>query len=298
VTGLFWDVAFHIDHGRDLRNLFTVPHLLILFGLLGLGAAAAVSILLGTPSTLRPRSGPGRCGCPPGAGDAGDGDLRGDRLPLDDLWHRVYGIDVTLWSPTHLLMIGGAVFATLALSLLVAEGQVATGARPPRWQLVALAGSVLIGLSVFGLEFDYGVPQWQTIYQPLLISIAAGIGLTLARAAIGRGGALLATGFYLGLRLLMMLLSGGSATPCRRCRCFSAAPGALRSPSCWSTGARRSKSPYSPDSWSPPLAWRRSGSGTRPSTRSPGHLRSCRTSGCQRWPQWPRPCSGHRSAGS
>ena len=30
-------------------------------------------------------------------------------FPMDELWHRAYGIDVTMWSPTHLLMIVGAV---------------------------------------------------------------------------------------------------------------------------------------------------------------------------------------------
>jgi len=207
VTGLFWDVAFHLDHGRDLRNLFTIPHLLILFGLLGLGAAAVCSILLATatasPTALRL----GRLRIP-AAGLAMLVMATGAAIgfPLDDLWHRTYGIDVTLWSPTHLLMIGGAVFATLALNLRAAEGRAVSPARPRRWQQVALAGSILIGLSGFGLEFDYGVPQWQALYQPLLIAIAAGFGLSMARATIGRGGALLAVAFYLGLRLLMMLL--------------------------------------------------------------------------------------------
>jgi hypothetical protein len=207
VTGLFWDVAFHIDHGRDLRNLFTVPHLLILFGLLGLGASAALSILLATAegAATALRAGPLRV---PAGGLAMLVMATGAAIgfPLDNLWHEVYGIDVTLWSPTHLLMVGGAVFATLALNLLVAEGRAASGARVPRWQLVALAGSVLIGLSGFGLEFDYGAPQWQALYQPLLIAIAAGFGLCLARAAIGRGGALLATAFYLGLRLILLAM--------------------------------------------------------------------------------------------
>ena len=30
-------------------------------------------------------------------------------FPLDDLWHRLFGQDVTLWGPTHLMLIGGAV---------------------------------------------------------------------------------------------------------------------------------------------------------------------------------------------
>ena len=29
-------------------------------------------------------------------------------FPLDDVWHRLFGQDVTLWGPTHLMLIGGA----------------------------------------------------------------------------------------------------------------------------------------------------------------------------------------------
>ena len=29
-------------------------------------------------------------------------------FPLDDGWHRIFGQDVTLWGPTHLMLIGGA----------------------------------------------------------------------------------------------------------------------------------------------------------------------------------------------
>src|SRR5579884_1208175 len=47
VVGFFWDVAWHIDFGRDTQ-LFTVPHTLIITGLLGLGAAGLYSIGLAT----------------------------------------------------------------------------------------------------------------------------------------------------------------------------------------------------------------------------------------------------------
>ena len=35
-------------------------------------------------------------------------------FPLDDIWHRIFGQDVTLWGPTHLMMIGGAGLSTLS----------------------------------------------------------------------------------------------------------------------------------------------------------------------------------------
>ena len=43
-------------------------------------------------------------------------------FPLDDVWHRMFGQDVTLWGPTHLMMIGGGTLSLFALLLLEYEG--------------------------------------------------------------------------------------------------------------------------------------------------------------------------------
>ncbi len=51
-------------------------------------------------------------------------------FPLDDVWHRLFGQDVTLWGPTHLMMIFGAVLSILALGMLQIEGERAYG--PPK----------------------------------------------------------------------------------------------------------------------------------------------------------------------
>ena len=51
-------------------------------------------------------------------------------------------------------------------------------------------GGLLIGLSTFQAEFDFGVPQFRMVFQPMLIAFAAGIALIAARIWIGRGGAL------------------------------------------------------------------------------------------------------------
>ena len=58
-------------------------------------------------------------------------------FPLDDVWHRIFGQDVTLWGPTHLLLFGGASLSTLGAMILLMEGAAyargcAPGARPPR----------------------------------------------------------------------------------------------------------------------------------------------------------------------
>ena len=53
-------------------------------------------------------------------------------------------------------------------------------------------GGMLIGLSVFQAEFDFGVPQFRLVLQPLLIAVAAGLTLVAARLWIGPGGAITA----------------------------------------------------------------------------------------------------------
>ena len=48
-------------------------------------------------------------------------------FPLDDVWHRLFGQDVTLWGPTHIMMIAGAVLTIVAISVLTTEGERAAG---------------------------------------------------------------------------------------------------------------------------------------------------------------------------
>src|SRR5918995_1762967 len=43
-------------------------------------------------------------------------------FPLDDVWHRLFGQDVTLWGPTHLMLIGGAGMTLIAQAVLLQEG--------------------------------------------------------------------------------------------------------------------------------------------------------------------------------
>ncbi|HEV3231256.1 MAG TPA: hypothetical protein VG245_03265, partial [Candidatus Dormibacteraeota bacterium] len=130
-------------------------------------------------------------------------------FPLDDLWHRTYGIDVTMWSPTHLMMIGAASFTPVAMALMLVEGGRAPR-RPGVHRAMAfrIAGAALVGLSTFQLEFDLGIPQWQALYQPVLIMAAGGLALVAARAVLGRGAALLTAVSFLVIRGMWALLIG------------------------------------------------------------------------------------------
>jgi hypothetical protein len=209
VVGFFWDVAWHIDLGRD-TELFTVPHTLILLGLLGLGAAALFSIALATveraPTAWHLRS----LRIPRGAlalGVLSAGAALG--FPLDDLWHANYGVDVTMWGPTHLLMIGGASLAPIAQWLLATEAGLQAGKPWVRREIrTTLVQSTIVGLSTFQLEFDYGIPQWQALYQPVLIMLATSIGIVAVRVAFGRGWGIGAALEFLAMRGILALLVG------------------------------------------------------------------------------------------
>src|SRR5205823_5755129 len=135
---------------------------------------------------------------------------------------RLFGQDVTLWGPTHLLLFGGASFSIIGLWVLQVEGAKEHGHSPlattrlQRFRDLSLAGSLLVGMSTFQGEFDFGVPQFRLVWQPVLIALAAGIALVTARVRLGRGGALAGVALFLGLRGLLALLVGpilGQTTP-------------------------------------------------------------------------------------
>lgn len=209
VTGFYWDVAWHIDHGRDVA-LFTPPHVMILVGLGGLVAAAALAVIFASldRADVGVRAGPVRV--PWSAmllAAVGAGGVAG--FPLDELWHRAYGLDVTLWSPTHLQLVTGGSLGTLGALLMCAEAlPSARLTRLGRLILVVTTGTVLVGASTVQGEFDFGVPQFQLLYWPVLVSAAAGFSLVLGRLVLGPWGAVKVAVVALVLRALLALAVG------------------------------------------------------------------------------------------
>lgn len=212
--GFIWDVSLHIGNGRDDGALANPAHYFILIGLFGIFVSGCTAMVLPFdrpgPAAVRitdnwyaPVGGIVMAGC-------GLYALMG--FPLDDIWHRIFGQDVTLWGPTHLMMIGGAGFSTLAAAYLELEGKRAAGPDAPRdgialkfVQYLAFAG-VLIGMSVYQIEFDFGVAQFRQVFEPMLIAAAAALALVAARIYLGRGAALIAALIAIGLRGIVAFL--------------------------------------------------------------------------------------------
>jgi len=198
--GVYWDVAFHIDYGRD-QEVFTPSHTMILIGLGGLVFAAAIATLFATldDAPVGLQIGPIRV--PYTALTLATFGVGGTlAFPFDVMWHEAYGVDVTLWSPSHLQLVFGGSLATIVLWMMTREGRPQAPTMLGRGIVVTIMGAVLTGLSVVQGEFDFGVPQFQVLYLPILIAVAAGLGLVLSRLALGPWGAVKAVFAYLVIR--------------------------------------------------------------------------------------------------
>ena len=123
VFGMYWDISLHIDQGRDPGPLANPAHYFILAGLFGVLLAGVLGLALSNkPTRTSFEIAPG-WHAPIGAlmiTACGASSLAA--FPLDDIWHRIFGQDVTLWGPTHLMLIGGASLSVLGAWALHAEG--------------------------------------------------------------------------------------------------------------------------------------------------------------------------------
>jgi hypothetical protein len=122
-AGLSWDIVWHTLVGRD--SFLTPPHSLLyggvaLAGIVALGAGLWESFRgreEGTVSVLR------YFRAPFGLVVTGFGVLTLlVSAPLDNYWHELYGIDITLWAPFHMMgLVGGSIAVLGVVYMLAAE---------------------------------------------------------------------------------------------------------------------------------------------------------------------------------
>ncbi len=207
--GLYWDVGFHVNFGRD-QQVFTPSHTMILIGLGGLVYSAVIAVIFASidRADVDLQVGPVRIPWTAltlaafGIGGAA-------AFPFDVMWHDAYGVDVTLWSPSHLQLVFGGSLATVVLWMMCREGRPYSPTMLGRGILATIMGATLVGLSTVQGEFDFGVPQFQVLYLPILIAAAAGLGLVLGRLALGPWGAVKTVVAYLVIRGSIGLLVAG-----------------------------------------------------------------------------------------
>ena len=229
--GGVWDIGYHIDNGRDEGPLGNPGHWPLLFGIFTTFAAGILCVGMAEQKHATPawvRIAPGWRVPLGGALLLACMAFALVTLGLDDVWHRIFGQDVTLWSPTHFVFLFGGILTVSGMLVLLREGSIARQAerasavRPgdaPRarsggpwmgaWlrlQRVALLGGLLCGLELFLTEFDYGVPLYRQVWQPLLLAAFSGFIYSAARAWAGPGAALGAWVVYAAIRLTAVVI--------------------------------------------------------------------------------------------
>ncbi|WP_051471378.1 hypothetical protein [Patulibacter minatonensis] len=221
ILGATWDIGLHIDVGRDEGPLGTTAHYPLLVGLFGVFQMGLLAV--GMAPKNPKRSSPvairikGLWPLPAGGVLLLAGGAFGfAAFPLDDLWHRTFGQDVTLWGPTHLMIVAGTAVGGTAGVLLLVEGARSVGREPANgknalWRpLPALLAAIFLYLWAAALhEFNWGVPQYRMVWHPLLLALGAGQALVLARVWGGRGAALLALVIWAPVQVFMSLMIGG-----------------------------------------------------------------------------------------
>ena len=127
--GAVWDREWHFYVGRD--QFWTPPHTLIYSCVTGAGLIALAIVLIDTVRYVKGMAGVDDTSTVPifkifhaplGFVIAGFGALQAlVAAPLDNYWHNLYGIDVALWAPFHMMGVTGAMVGNLGMVYIFAS---------------------------------------------------------------------------------------------------------------------------------------------------------------------------------
>src|SRR6266850_7110378 len=210
--GVGWDIRWHLLIGRD--SFWIAPHVM---AYAAVAATAMISLGVLALETWRTRRG---APSPDAVTVVGLAGTRGFHLawwgiaiailaaPIDDLWHRLFGIDVTLWSPPHLLALVGSQVSNLGIVLIALE---VYDRGWTRWAALVSGGVLLLG--TFYITVD---PSIQTAFHrggvffftyailgALAFTFAIGL---VARLARSRGAPLVLTAGALAVQLSILVV--------------------------------------------------------------------------------------------
>ena len=221
VVGTAWDIQWHIAVGRD--RALTRPHVMMLAGMALAGLVSLLAVLIESWAVWRSgASDPistrvlGIFYAPLGMVMAGTGALLAViAFPLDDYWHVLYGIDVTLWAPFHVMIVMGMVMAGVGTLMTLADLMRDTRAPGARLSLeivfaIVLAmtyQSLLILLPQADAEEGLvRIGQYEFVLYPVLLAVSLPLAVLTAARVTGRPGVATATALvFLGLRQVMFL---------------------------------------------------------------------------------------------
>ncbi len=189
--GTSWDIQWHTFIGRD-RTLIP-PHIVMLAGVTLSGLSALASVVSETVAARR-RPGLARHSTAfatgfqssLGAYLAGFAALAAAiAFPLDSYWHALYGVDVAIWAPFHIMFIFGMALVALGAAYMfvstahLAEGLGARGTTRAAYGGAILALGTMLALLTL-LLFD----ATKGALYPVLAGFLAGWVLVAAKYGI------------------------------------------------------------------------------------------------------------------
>ena len=219
--GLAWDREWHDLIGRD--QFWIPPHIMLYTGVGFTGLIALAVILLDTTRYYKGKVGVddtstvrifGFFRGPLGFAILGFGALN-DLLaaPLDNYWHELYGIDVTLWSPFHIMgTIGGVIMGLGCIYAFASEAVIEQqkGSQPKfffngsEWGLMlllaAFVGITQLSLTAFA---PVAIGAWQLSIYALPLVAVAGFCLVGAIQSTRKPGAATVTALLVWLLALV-----------------------------------------------------------------------------------------------
>ncbi len=217
--GLAWDRRWHDMVGRD--QFWIPPHIMMYTGVAGTGLTALFVVLLGTRRYYQKKAGVDDSStvgilrffhAPLGFILLGFGMLT-DLIaaPFDNYWHQLYGIDVTFWSPFHLMGHFGAIMGGLgiiyAFASEAAHGRQVEHPSPrllglngPEWgAIVMIAAFLEVVLPALTAFIPIVLGPVQLLSYPLLLVLAASCFLISVYLCIRKPGITLLTVLILWL---------------------------------------------------------------------------------------------------
>src|SRR5215469_5720577 len=188
--GLYWDISWHIGIGRD--TFWTPAHLAIQFGAVITGLSCAYLILHTTlvGDVAAKESSVSIWGMrgPLGAFIAACGGFcMLTSAPFDNWWHQSFGLDITILSPPHVVLILG-IFVMGFGGLILISSQMNRSPRATRdtlGRLLLYSGSLLLCLLLM-LGYEYIGEQTlmhSAIYYRVLGMIAPVVLVGIGRAS-------------------------------------------------------------------------------------------------------------------
>lgn len=194
MLGTTWDIQWHGRVGRD--SFWIPPHQVLYAGLLLAMLTVGAMLLRESwyPAGEPVRFGRFRLGRGLGMTGAGVATML-VAAPFDDLWHRLFGIDVTIWSPPHLMLIaGGALIiagAVVELAMELRRGVLSRRVSGVAWIGLLLGFGLLLGPFSLSIQpsiiYSFLLRSAQSPFlYPLLAALVFPPVLFAARAATAR----------------------------------------------------------------------------------------------------------------